>query len=285
MRLRSNQGLTLAELLVALSITALLSGATVSILTAALQSHAFADSRSAVQREAIQAMTRMGGHIRRTSYLMIPNAHATTRDILAVSGTVNEDNDFYFGDVLFPRIDEDSKKQMTNDNKAGIKDYDDDGDGTVDEGNKNDDDEDGLVDEDWLDGIDNDGDGNIDEDTGDGNIADMDDDGDGSVDEGDANDDDEDGTTDEDGLNPIIYVFDSGANTLTEHLYDAGGVTERVLSSNVSAFSATYEVPNVTHGPRVFLSLTLLNPDGVTITLEEYAYPRNILQKSGKRVL
>lgn len=278
--------MTLAELLVALAITGLLSGATVSILNAALQSHAFADARSGIQREAIQAMTRMGGHIRRTQYLMIPNAHTTTRDILAVSGRVNEDNDFYFGDVLFPRIDEDPKKQMTVDDRAGIKDYDDDGDGLTDEGDKNDDDEDGVSDEDWRDGIDNDGDGNIDEDTGGGSIADMDDDGDGSVDEGNINDDDEDGSSNEDPFNPIIYVFDSGTNTLTENVYGAdGGITQHVLSANVAAFSATYEVPNGTHGPRVYLSLTLMNPDGDAITLEEYAYPRNILQKNGKRVL
>ena len=71
-------------------------------------------------------------------------------------------------DHLFPRIDEDMGQNMNADNEPGIKDYDDDGDTSVDEWFNTDDDEDGVLlwgyNEDPLDGIDNDGDGNVDED-------------------------------------------------------------------------------------------------------------------------
>lgn len=42
---------------------------------------------------------------------------------------------------------------MTRDNKAGIKDFDDNYNGLIDEGHTFDDDEDGLKDEDWLDPV------------------------------------------------------------------------------------------------------------------------------------
>jgi hypothetical protein len=229
-------------------------------------------------REGMIIMERLTESVRRSTFVHIPNAHSTSRDILAISGMVNEDNDYYFGDPLFPKIDEDPKKQMTDDDKSGIIGLDDDGDGATDEGDKNDDDEDGLSGEDPLDGIDNDGDGNVDEDTDDdSDIAGMDDDGDGTVDEGSALDDDEDGVEDEDPLNPVIYSRDGGTDTLQQtSLYD--GKTS-VLSTRVTAFQADWEAPD-----RILITMTITADDGRSVTFSEYVCPENTYQRLGKRV-
>ncbi len=60
-------------------------------------------------------------------------------------GKGDEDND--------GSIDEDLNINMNGDGSPGIQGYDDDFDGSVDEGNKDDDDEDGLRDEDWIDPV------------------------------------------------------------------------------------------------------------------------------------
>jgi type II secretory pathway pseudopilin PulG len=283
MKTSNERGLTLVELLLAIAGMTIISAAGTFFLTTSLDIQAQGSSRSEFYREGLFAMEKMKEGVKRCTFLMIPNAHSPVRDILAFSGLVNDDNDFYFGDTLFPRIDEDPKRQMTDDDQSGIAGVDDDGDTLTDEGDKNDDDEDGLTDEDQLDGIDNDGDGNVDEDTGeDANIAGMDDDADGSVDEGDAKDDDEDGVVNEDPLNPIIYFYDSGTNTLTESIPSTGESTD--LSTNVTLFQVTYEAPDATHGPRVQISLTLTGDDGESITFSEYVYVENTLQRIGQRV-
>ena len=134
-----------------------------------------------------------------------------------------------------------------------------------------------------LDGLDNDGDGNIDEDTwADLNldwasgVKDMDDDGDGAIDEGHENDDDEDGNLSEDPLNEVIYWIPSG-NTLREDHHSSG--ENRVLSEKVTFFQVTYEAPE-----RILIELTLTGNAGESISFMEYVYPRNTLQKTGKRV-
>lgn len=145
------KGLTLIELLIAIAIFGLIAAAAAALLSASLNANTQGDSRYGLYREGLMIMERMTGEVRRCTFLLIPNAHNDVRDILAFSGFVNEDNDFYFDDdPLFPRIDEDPKKQMTDDGKSGIEGVDDDGDGQVDESGQDDDDEDGLVDEDPL---------------------------------------------------------------------------------------------------------------------------------------
>lgn len=292
MKRSNNKGLTLVEMLISISIMGIITVAASSLLLVCLRAHAYGTDRTALYREGLFAMERMTVGARNCTFLLIPNARNPVRSILAFSGTVNDDNDFYFDDPLFPRIDEDTGKDMNNDEAPGIAGVDDDGDGLIDEEDKDDDDEDdhdvgGGRDEDKVDGLDNDGDGNIDEDfkddmNGDGKdgLKDMDDDGDGGVDEGDDKDDDEDGVKDEDPLNPVLYSFDSGANTLSEALGDSSVI----LSSNVSAFSATYEAPDATHDPRILISLTMTDANSESITFSEYVYPRNITQKTGKKV-
>jgi prepilin-type N-terminal cleavage/methylation domain-containing protein len=278
MTLVNEEGLTLVELLLTLTIMGIIAMAAMPMLSTILEAHSQGTARSGLYHEGLLAMERMTSGVRRCTFVLIPNAHDTSRDILAFSGGVNEDGDYYFNDPLFPRIDEDPKKQMTDDGVSGIIGLDDDGDGLIDEGDKDDDDEDGLVDEDPFDGIDNDGDGNIDEDTGDdANIAGMDDDADGSIDEGDNKDDDEDGDVNEDPLNSLVYSFDSGINTLTESLPSTGESV--VLSNHIDLFDAQYLAPGL-----IKIRLRLQGDDGEVVVFNENAYSRNTFQKIGKRV-
>ena len=272
------KGVTLIELLVSITILGIIAMAAMPLLSISLESHRQGTDTSRLYQEGLLAMERMTNGVRRCTYLLIPNAHAPVRDILAFSGTVNDDDDYYFNDTLFPRIDEDSDAQMTDDDKSGIKTLDDDGDAFTDEGGKEDDDEDGVKDEDPLDGIDNDGDGNIDEDSGGNNgIAGMDDDADGSIDEENDKDDDEDGDEDEDPLNPLIYSWNSATNTLTETSTHDG--TSAVLSTRVVDFEVEYNSP-----ADIRVKLKLAGDDGKVIEFIEHACPRNTLQKTGKRV-
>lgn len=297
MRHSDEKGFTLVEVIMAVAIMGIIATATTALVSSYLDAHAYAAAKSRLYREGLMAMERMTDGVRRCTFLAIPNANNPTRDILAFSGTINEDSDYYFGDPLFPRIDEDIDSDSNNDGKNGIAGIDDDGDGSIDEFSDvyigQDDDECGVnADEDRLDGEDNDGDGNIDEDlAADMNkdtkpgIAGMDDDGDGLVDEdaagqeglGDQEDDDEDGLTNEDSLNETIYTFDSGASTLTESVPYTGESV--VLSTHVTFFEAYYGAPQ-----RIRISLTLTGDDGESIDFVEAVYPRNTFQKTGKRV-
>lgn len=283
---RRSSGLSLVELLISTVIVSMIAVAATSLLSVCLQTHAYGVARSDVYREGLFALERMTGGLRRCNYLFIPNAHAGTRDLLAFSANVNTDSDFYFGDPLFPRLNADPRHDMTYDGRPGVRGLDDDGDGSVDEGgsfNDEDDDEDSLEDEDPLDGVDNDGDGNVDEDlggdaTGDGaaGIRGMDDDGDGQVDEGSVYDDDEDGVLGETGFIPVVYSWDQGAKTLEESVAAAAA---NQLASHVTHFEAHYVQPD-----RVLVTLTLTGDDGESLTFSEYAYLRNALQRTGRRV-
>jgi prepilin-type N-terminal cleavage/methylation domain-containing protein len=284
MTLRGEKGFTLVELLVAIAILGMIAGVATSLLSSILQAQDHGSSRADLYQEGLVAMEQITSGVRGCTYFLIPNAHNPTRDILAFSGTINDDNDFYFGDTLFPRIDEDPPADMNFDNKSGIELTDDDGDGGTDEAAGGDDDEDGLIDEDPLDGLDNDGDGNIDEDfpldnrdDSKAGIAGIDDDGDGSVDEGNPMDNDEDSSFQDDRINPVVYKFDNGAHTLTEWVPETGQTT--VLSNHATFFEVTWEAPE-----RILITLTLTDDKGKNVTFSEYVCPRNILQKTGKRV-
>ncbi|MGD8961131.1 MAG: prepilin-type N-terminal cleavage/methylation domain-containing protein [Desulfobacterales bacterium] len=283
----NHKGLTLVELLFATAILGIIAAAALPLLSVLLESHKNGSARFQLYHEGLIAMERMTDGVRRSTYLLIPNAHSPTRDILAFSGYINNDNDFYFDDPLFPRIDEDTGAEMSGDDEPGIIGVDDDGDGLVDEHvtEHGDDDEDGATEEDPTNGYDDDGDGNVDEDalhdSNDDNasgIAGMDDNGDGQVDNGDtATDDDEDGLRNEDSLDPVVYAFDSGTNTLeVSHIRDGQTI---ILSEHVTAFQVNYEAPE-----KILIVLTLTGDDGETITFTEYVYPRNTFQKTGKRV-
>jgi len=286
MKATNEKGLTLLELLISIAILAIVVGAATLFTSTSINTQRQGTARSKLYLEGLLAMERMGSGVRRCTYFLIPNAHRPTRDILAFSGRVNEDNDFYFNDPLFPRIDEDPDYDMNLDNQPGIGGLDDNGNGLVDDGSdREDDDEDLSKNEDWLDGVDNDGDGNIDEDfNGDANgdnqpgIAGIDDNGNGLVDDGgDKEDDDEDLSKNEDPLNASIYIFDSGSKTLRESFPHTGKSTD--LSQHVTFFQVTYEAPG-----RILIELTLAGDAGENLTFSEYVCPRNTFQRAGKRV-
>lgn len=300
MRRQAQEGFTLVEVLITATIMGIIAAAMLPLLSICLQTHAQGVSRARLYHEGLLAMERMTDGVARSTHLLIPNNQTPVRDMLAFSGFINDDGDSYFGDPLFPRIDEDAPRDSNADGGHGIEGVDDDGDGSVDEYKNSwqdsDDDEDAFwnweVDNDPLDGVDNDDDGTIDEDlpgdmNGDGRagIAGVDDDGDTLVDEngsgvegaGDPSDDDEDGLLDEDPLNEIIYIFDSATSTLRESIPLLGQT--RDLATHVTAFAATYVTPD-----RIQIALTLSADDGETISFLEYVYPRNTRQKTGKRV-
>jgi len=300
MRASGEKGFTLVEVVMAVAIMGMIAAGTTVLISTYLDAHAYATAKSQLYREGLMAMEHMIDGVKRCTSLAIPNNHNQTRDILAFSGTINEDNDYYFGDPLFPRIDEDVGRDSNDDGMHGIVGIDDDGDGDIDEWfaswDGGDDDEDAFnwweVDDDPVDGIDNDDDGNIDEDVpADMNndakpgIAGMDDDGDTLVDEdaagqegiGDSGDDDEDGLINEDNFNETIYTFDSATNRLLAACPYTG--ESSVLSTHATFFEAHYEAPE-----RIWISLTLTGDDGETISFVEAVYPRNTFQKTGKRV-
>jgi len=272
-------GFTLVELLVAISIFGFTALGAATFISTILDVHDGEDGRYELYREGFMIMERLTSSARKSTFLFIPNAHAPTRNVLAISGFFNEDNDHYFDDPLFPRIDEDPNKDMSGDGVSGVKGLDDDGDGQIDESHARDDDEDGLKDEDPFDGVDNDGDGNVDEDNENTeNIAGVDDDADGSIDESGSDDSDEDGQLDEDRAMAIFYSLVDGTRNLV--MGDPYGGSTMVLSSRVGGFQVTYEAPG-----RIIITLTMTDDDGESVTFSEYVHLENTYQKIGKRVL
>lgn len=289
----NEKGLTLVELLVTITIMGIIATAAIPLLSTCLEAYSQGNARSGLYREGLLAMERMTAGVRKTTIVVVPNGHKPSRDILAFSRLVNSDNDFYLGDPLFPRIDEDVHDVFLS-GGYGIKGVDEDGDGLFDEGDIKDDDEDGFVEEDWLDGLDNDGDGTIDEEMikdmnldGEFGILGMDDDGDGQVDEGTGvayADDDEDGLEDEEEVLFAVYVYNASTKTLSEiHSDPNTGILDPapkvVLSDHVTNFEAFFEAPD-----RIRITLTVAGDDGENVTFTEYVCPRNVRQQTGKRV-
>jgi len=295
-----DRGLTLVELLLSVAVMGIIAGAVGGALTVYLDAHEYGTTTSELHFETMRAMELMTNRVRRSTFVLIPNGHQSTRNILAVSGFVNDDNDYYFGDPLFPKYDEDLSDDMNEDNAPGLAGYDDDGDGHTDEtawggwywdGQKwvmsggtteANDDEDGSDDEDPLNGVDDDLDGSIDEDFGidandDGEpgIADMDDDGDGFVDEGYYYDDDEDGSTAEIGLRPVIYKL-SGETLQEIATFDGTTI-------NVATGVKTFQVDLVTPDT-IKITISIQAADGQLVTVSEYVHVENVYQKIGKRV-
>ena len=219
---RVPRGLTLIELLLAMSllasVVAILSGA----LSGALHSQTFSSGQDELTQTARLAMARIAGHARQANRILIPIKPNTARNILALGGFIDNG-----GAGLF---DEDPPGDLTNDGVSGIIGIDDDDDGQVDESWPEDDDEGGFANEDLVNGTDNDGDGDIDEDP-----------------PGDLDfilfvtpwepDDDEDGQTDEDPIEPIVYYLDTATNTLWERYpIDGATTTTTALAENVTTF-------------------------------------------------
>jgi prepilin-type N-terminal cleavage/methylation domain-containing protein len=293
MRQKNDKGLTLVELLISMGIMGIIATAAIPLLSSSLEVYSSGTAKSQLYQEGFRAIERMTAGAKKTTFLIVPNGHNPTRTILAFSRLVNSDNDFYFEDPLFPRIDEDPNDYFDF-GGWGIQGVDIDGDGSVNEGNWTDDDEDASVQEEIFDGLDNDGDGSIDEevaedlnfDTKPGLLG-IDDDDDGQVDEM-ANpnydaDDDEDGSINEEKVLFAVYSYDSATNTLAEiHSLPNSGITHAprmVLSDHVTNFEAFFEAPE-----RIRITLELTGDEGESLTFTEYVCPRNVYQRTGKRV-
>ncbi len=248
---REQSGLTYVEMLITVSITAIIMLSLMGVVNTATEAGRNALESTSLTRQARFAMTRMVRTVSHSRRLLLPlrdnpntnwpenlreqtvpasppiGSSTLASAVLAATlplyadldgdGVADADND---GDGL---VDEDLPKDNHNDSLAGIGLIDDDGDGSVDEviaGNpKDDNDEDGVKNDDRLNGIDDDGDGSIDEDpnddaSGDGKagVIGVDDDADGAVDEGDKKDDDEDGAKDEDWYDPVVYYLQPGSS-------------------------------------------------------------------------
>lgn len=287
---RSEQGLSLVEVLLALAISAVLIAALGAVVGPTLNAWEVTQRENQLTREARFAVDRMTAAVRGTSLLVIPRAddpntayNESVRPVLAVAldptwdrdrdGFADADND------KDGRIDEDWPRDNNNDGQPGISGIDDDGDGVTDEGSNWNNDEDGTANEDPRNGLDDDGDASVDEDlpadmNGDGQpgLAGVDDDGDTFTDEGSVGDDDEDGTVDEDWLDTVVY-FLSGT-TLMERLPDLAAsdgtaFTESAIAENVSQLTVRRPAPAA--GDRALLvkiRLELATPEGASILLE-----------------
>jgi type II secretory pathway pseudopilin PulG len=150
MNRQASRGLTLIELLIAITIVMLIGVAAASLVNACLQGYTYATSeKSALLREGMLAMERMTRGVRTSTHVRTYLDTPGDYDILVFSGLVNADGDSYLGNAdLFPRVDEDDTSDANNDGSPGIRGMDDDEDGTIDEGASADDDEDGTADED-----------------------------------------------------------------------------------------------------------------------------------------
>lgn len=239
-----HSGYTLVELLMALSLAAVVLAGLGGVTSMALSTYAAVSEKEALLVEARFAMDQMVRTASLSRQILLPLHDKALSDwpenireqtvpasppigsstlataVLAVTVPTAQDLD---GDG-FPDADDDRDGLIDEDLpddadygfSSGIYLIDDGGDGQVDEdsfGYTGDDDEYFLVgQEDPINGADDDADYNVDEDPPADNNGDgcpgrcgVDDDGDGQVDEGSSADDDEDGSEDEDWLNPVVF--------------------------------------------------------------------------------
>ena len=139
---RSEQGLSLVEVLLALAISAVLIAALGGVVGPTLTAWELAQRDNQLTREARFAVDRMTAAVRGTSLLVLPRADdpntaysESVRPVLAVAldptwdrdrdGFADADND------KDGRIDEDWGRDNNNDGQAGISGIDDDGDGRI----------------------------------------------------------------------------------------------------------------------------------------------------------
>ena len=245
-----NTGLSLIELLIALSILATVAATVSLVLTNTLRSQRASAQQDELMQTARLAMERMVVHIRQANRVLLPLANNPTRSVLALGGFIDNDGDGQF--------DEDPPADRTADGKAGIVGIDDDGDGNVDEGLAANDDEDGVGDEDPVNGIDDDGDGTIDEDP----TA--------------AGDEDSQGGTDEDPIEPVVYYLDTTTKTLRER-FPINSTTS--VTTDLATQVETFQVQRLIGANGVTLInlvLRLKDTNGNVVELQTRASPRNV---------
>jgi len=225
--LKSERGLTLVELLISIVIISMIAGVSTRMVGGALDSWEHNRGKEDLLNSARLAMERMISGVRTTTWVLLPlmisdptdplypASSYYPRDILAVSGMIDND-----GDGLF---DEDPYYDITWSNKSGIKGIDDNNDGLVDNGFAGaDDDEDGVKNEDPIDGIDNDGDGRVDEDPD-------------SAFYSSADNDDGDWGSNEDVFDPLIYYLNGTELRERRDEYNFTN-SDDVIAGNVTQF-------------------------------------------------
>lgn len=237
------KGVTLIELVVAIFLVSMIAAGLSELLSIGLLSSRENRTKSELMDSANYAMNRMINAVRDTDSVLIPTNANAVRDVLAISAVIDNDND--------GEIDEDGGSDIGNDGQPGLAGFNDDGDGSTDEGGAGallDDDEDGSTDEDIFgDGLDNDTDSNYDEEfmsdrNSDGcpGVCSQDDDGDGSTDEGSTSDDDEDGSSEEDPVDPLIFYVNNGALYEKKIVWNPSTgvnvIADKKLIDNVSQF-------------------------------------------------
>lgn len=279
---KNERGVTLIELLVVLLILSIIVGGLTEMLAGGLKSSRENRTKTGLIEDANYAMNRIINATRETDWVFIPGNAKPVRDILAIGAMVDNDDDGV--------VDEDWGADIGNDGQPGFAGFDDDGDGSIDEGGiamKNDNDEDGAIAEDIpKDGLDNDLDGNYDEEfkadiNGDGcpGICLRDDDGDGSVDEGNINDDDEDGLVDEDPIDPLIFYVKSGALYEKKILWDpttsSNDITDKKLIDNVTQFRVE-RLRGLNGKTLLKIKIELSAGRGNSVVLESEVYPRMV---------
>lgn len=278
--IKSEEGVSLLELLVVIFILSIIVGGLSEMLAGGLKASRENKAKTALIEDANFAMGRIISATRETNFVLIPQHKIPVRDILAMSAMVDNDND--------GKIDEDWGSDIGNDGQPGIVEFDDDGDGSIDEGGiarRNDDDEDDSINEDTpKNGLDDDTDGNYDEEfradiNGDGcpGICSKDDDGDGSIDEGSVDDDDEDGMVDEDPVDPLIFYVKNGALYEKKILWNpttsSNDITEKKLIDNVIQFRVE-RLLGLNGKTLIKIRIEVTAGRGVDVMLESEAYPR-----------
>ncbi|MFQ5471035.1 MAG: type II secretion system protein J [Gammaproteobacteria bacterium] len=158
-------GMTLIEVLIALSIMTMILVGLGSLVEESLHLWTSSSSKQETSQDARLAMQRMTDAIRNTGQLLIPIQNNNSRNVLAVTLDPTQDLDGdSFADADNNKngaIDEDLPPDNTNDNAPGIIGIDDDDDGLTDEGSilQNQEngtlvgDSDGPNNDDWLDPV------------------------------------------------------------------------------------------------------------------------------------
>ncbi|MDO6460700.1 prepilin-type N-terminal cleavage/methylation domain-containing protein [Granulosicoccaceae sp. 1_MG-2023] len=278
--MKTQQGLSLVELLVSVTMAAIIMLGITGVVQLSSSSGQFAQSRLSANSELQHALQRMRDSVARSQRLLLPgpdnpasDADESLRAVLAVTldpqldrdldGWADANNDADFDDLDGDgvrddgepqRIDEDSSADANSDGAPGIAGIDDDFDGLTDEGATADDDEDGSVDEESA-AADADNDLLIHEDRGSATDSAQDDDGDGQE--------------SEDWLDIVVFYLDSG-NNLREHLPladSAGGIdpdTDTLLLTDVSDFAVRRELSYGSRSTVLTISLTLIDEPPLT---------------------
>lgn len=270
--IRAQRGLTLVEILLSVTVAALLLAGITGVIRTALDTENVARKNHDQWQELRFAMQRMVDAVAKTRRLMIPLGEnpatawlESERNVLAVTldptldrnkdgwADANNDKDFLdvnqnsLRDAGEPElIDEDVGTDNTYDGKPGIKGIDDNGDGIIDNSSSNDNDEDGSNLEDSQGDVDNDGnfdddgDGAVDEDIdkdmnrdGKPGISGVDDDFDGTTDEGSSDDDDEDDLDGEDWFDPVVFFLNG--TTLMQRIPNINSVNGQQYTHYVVA--------------------------------------------------